>query len=155
PPRIPTPPPEKASVPSSRPRVPTPAPESFRSAPSPRSGISRSNESFSKKSWSQSDPSHPNKQRGPTALALDLVRPGSTLGRYEIRTPRARGGMAAVWAARIHGTRGFQKIVALKTMLPDVSDDPEFETMFLDEARVAARIRHPNVVEILDLGEQH
>jgi serine/threonine protein kinase len=52
------------------------------------------------------------------------------------------------------GTRGFQKLVAVKTMLPDVSDDPDFEQMFLDEARVAARIRHPNVAEILDLGEQ-
>jgi serine/threonine protein kinase len=62
--------------------------------------------------------------------------------------------MASVWAARLQGTRGFQKIVAIKTMLPDVSDDPDFETMFLDEARVAARIRHPNVVEIFDLGEQ-
>lgn len=86
--------------------------------------------------------------------ALDKLKPRSTLGRYEILMRVAQGGMASVWAARLQGTRGFQKIVALKTMLPDVSDDPDFETMFLDEARVAARIRHPNVVEIFDLGEQ-
>ena len=86
------------------------------------------------------------KGRGAQALAIDGIKAGSTLGRYEVLMPVARGGMAAVWAARIHGTRGFQKIVALKTMLPDVSDDPDFETMFLDEARIAARIRHPNVV---------
>jgi len=86
--------------------------------------------------------------------ALDKLKPRSTLGRYEILTRVAQGGMASVWAARLQGTRGFQKIVAIKTMLPDVSDDPDFETMFLDEARVAARIRHPNVVEIFDLGEQ-
>ncbi len=96
---------------------------------------------------------------GPTpgrgkAEAVDKIGPGSTLGRYEILMPVAKGGMAAVWAARSKGSRGFQKIVAVKTMLPDVSDDPDFETMFLDEARVAARIRHPNVVEILDLGEE-
>ena len=53
-----------------------------------------------------------------------------------------------MWAAKLPGSRGFQKIFAIKTMLPDASDDPEFESMFLDEARVAARIRHPNAVEI-------
>jgi serine/threonine protein kinase len=88
------------------------------------------------------------------ATALDKLKPGSTLGRYEILLRVAQGGMASVWAARLQGSRGFQKIVAVKTMLPDVSDDPDFESMFLDEARVAARIRHPNVVEIFDLGEQ-
>ncbi|WP_437327645.1 protein kinase domain-containing protein [Sorangium sp. So ce381] len=91
---------------------------------------------------------------GRVASAVDQLGPGSTLGRYEILMPVAKGGMAAVWAARLQGTRGFRKIVAIKTMLPDVSDDPDFESMFLDEARVAARIRHPNVVEILDLGEE-
>src|SRR5262245_60646523 len=61
--------------------------------------------------------------------------------------------MAEVWAARLSGTRGFQKTVAIKTMLPNLSDDPRFEQMFLDEAALASRIRHPNAVEILDLGE--
>ncbi|WP_437486977.1 serine/threonine-protein kinase [Sorangium sp. So ce1014] len=96
----------------------------------------------------------PMKLWGRAASAVDRLGPGSTLGRYEILMPVAKGGMAAVWAARLQGTRGFRKIVAIKTMLPDVSDDPDFESMFLDEARVAARIRHPNVVEILDLGEE-
>ena len=62
--------------------------------------------------------------------------------------------MAAVWAARLKGSRGFSKTVAVKTMLPTVSDDPQFEQMFLDEAQIASRIIHPNVVQILDLGEQ-
>ncbi|MCA9593280.1 MAG: serine/threonine protein kinase [Myxococcales bacterium] len=62
--------------------------------------------------------------------------------------------MAAVWAARLKGSRGFSKTVAVKTMLPTISDDPHFEQMFLDEAQICSRIRHPNVVEILDLGEQ-
>ncbi len=92
--------------------------------------------------------------RSKTGIAIEKVGPGSTLGRYEILMPVARGGMASVWAAKLPGSRGFQKIFAIKTMLPDVSDDPEFESMFLDEGRVAARIRHPNVVEIIDLGEQ-
>jgi serine/threonine-protein kinase len=68
--------------------------------------------------------------------------------------PIASGGMAMVWAARLKGTRGFEKIVAIKTMLPKLSEDEQFERMFLDEARLASQIRHPHVVEILDLGEQ-
>lgn len=79
---------------------------------------------------------------------------GHELGRYELLMPIASGGMAMVWAARLKGTRGFQKIVAVKTMLPRLSDDPEFERMFLDEASLASQIRHPHVAEILDLGEQ-
>jgi serine/threonine protein kinase len=82
------------------------------------------------------------------------LKPGDTLGRYELLLPVASGGMASVWAARLQGTAGFQKIVAIKTMLQELSADVDFEEMFLDEARVAARIRHPNVVEIFDLGEE-
>ncbi len=92
-----------------------------------------------------------------TTRLLDVteIKPGDTLGRYEILTPVAQGGMAAVWAARMVGSRGFQKLVAVKTMLPALSDDPDFETMFLDEARLASRIHHPHVVEIVDLGDEH
>lgn len=82
------------------------------------------------------------------------VQAGKILGRYELLLPIAAGGMAMVWAARLKGTRGFQKIVAVKTMLPKLSEDPQFEQMFLDEASLASQIRHPNAVEILDLGEQ-
>jgi eukaryotic-like serine/threonine-protein kinase len=85
---------------------------------------------------------------------LGEIQPGQTVGRYEFLVPIAQGGMAAVWAARLKGTRGFSKNVAVKMMLPTISDDPQFEQMFLDEAQIASRIRHPNVCEILDLGEQ-
>src|SRR4051794_15894683 len=84
----------------------------------------------------------------------DKLVPGMVLGRYELLLPIAQGGMATVWAARQKGSRGFQKTVAIKTMLPTLSDDPQFEQMFLDEAALAAKIHHPNVAEILDLGEQ-
>ncbi len=80
-------------------------------------------------------------------------RPGATLGRYELLVPIASGGMAHVWAARLVGHGGFTKIVALKTMLPQMLEDPQFEAMFLDEARIAAKLRHPNVCETFDLGE--
>lgn len=86
-------------------------------------------------------------------MLMDVV-PGQVLGRYELLMPVARGGMAMVWAARLKGSRGFQKLVAIKTMLPAMSDDPNFERMFLDEASLASEVRHPHVIEILDLGEQ-
>ena len=84
----------------------------------------------------------------------EKLAPGMVLGRNELLLPVAQGGMATVWAARQRGTRGFNKTVAIKTMLPALSDDAQFEQMFLDEAALAARIHHPNVAEILDLGEQ-
>jgi serine/threonine-protein kinase len=89
-----------------------------------------------------------------SGIASGIIAPGHVLGRYELLMPIAAGGMAMVWAARLKGTRGFQKIVAVKTMLPKLSEDAQFEQMFLDEASLASQIRHPHVVEILDLGEQ-
>jgi eukaryotic-like serine/threonine-protein kinase len=90
----------------------------------------------------------------PPAMNPHEIGPGHVLGRYELLMPIAAGGMAMVWAARLKGTRGFQKIVAVKTMLPKLSEDDQFEKMFLDEASLASKVRHPNAVEILDLGEQ-
>ncbi|MBL9021874.1 MAG: protein kinase [Myxococcales bacterium] len=87
-------------------------------------------------------------------MGTHTLAPGTLLGRYELLLPIAQGGMATVWAARQRGSRGFQKTVAIKTILPNLSDDPSFEQMFLDEAAIASRIHHPNVAEILDLGEQ-
>jgi serine/threonine protein kinase len=86
---------------------------------------------------------------------LATLVPGYRLDdRYELLYPYAQGGMATVWAARISGKHGFEKIVAVKTILPHLSREESFRTMFLDEARIAARIRHPNVADIDDLGEQ-
>jgi serine/threonine-protein kinase len=79
---------------------------------------------------------------------------GTRLGRYELLVPVARGGMARVWAARLHGQRGFQKLVAIKTILPHLAEEAEFERMFLDEARIASGVHHPNVCEIYELGEE-
>jgi serine/threonine-protein kinase len=78
---------------------------------------------------------------------------GHVLGRYELLLPIAKGGMAQVWAARLLGTRGFRKIVAVKTILKGCIDDTRMEQMFLEEATLASQIHHPNVVETLELGE--
>ena len=79
---------------------------------------------------------------------------GSILGRYELLLPIAKGGMAQVWAARLRGTRGFQKLVAVKTILADVMDNTRMEQMFQEEATLASQIHHPNVVQTQELGEQ-
>jgi hypothetical protein len=63
--------------------------------------------------------------------------------------------MASVWIARQRGKHGFEKLVAVKTILPKYAADPRFQRMFLDEARIASRIEHANVAQILDLGEEH
>ena len=77
---------------------------------------------------------------------------GRQLGRYEIVSFIASGGMASVYAARALGMAGFERLVALKVLHPHLAHEHEFITMFLDEARLAARIRHPNVVATLDIS---
>lgn len=76
------------------------------------------------------------------------------VGRYELLDAIASGGMAKVYLARSRGARGFERHVALKVMHPHLVEDPEFVAMFLDEARMVANIRHPNVVPTLDVVEE-
>jgi serine/threonine-protein kinase len=73
------------------------------------------------------------------------------LGRYALHAELAAGGMAAVYLARQTGAVGFGKTVAIKRLHPHLAKDPYFATMFLDEARLVARVQHPNVVPILDV----
>lgn len=83
-----------------------------------------------------------------------LLAPGAMLDRYELLCPIAQGGMAQVWVGRLTGRHGFEKLVAIKTILAQHATDPKFQRMFLDEARIIASIRHPNVAQIHDLGDQ-
>ena len=75
------------------------------------------------------------------------------LDRFELIAEIASGGMATVFLARLSGAGGFQRFVAIKRLHPHLSGDSEFVQMFLDEARLAARLHHPNVVPILEIGE--
>src|SRR6516162_7794684 len=86
--------------------------------------------------------------------AESVLRAGYRLDRYELLCPIATGGMATVWLARLRGKRGFEKLYAIKTIRTELIDDSRFQEMFLDEARIASAIQHPNVAQILDLGEQ-
>lgn len=77
-------------------------------------------------------------------------RPES-FGRYLLYPAIARGGMATVHTARLVGVEGFTRLVAAKRLHPQFTDDPDFVTMFHDEACIASRIHHPNVVPVLDV----
>ncbi len=83
------------------------------------------------------------------------IRNGGTyfLGRYRVVDEIGIGGMASVHLARMDGPGGFQKWVAIKKIHPHLVEDESFVQMFLDEARVAARISHPNVATVFDLGK--
>jgi eukaryotic-like serine/threonine-protein kinase len=86
-----------------------------------------------------------------------MVMMADGFGRYEDLGTIASGGMATVHLGRAVGAGGFERLVAIKVMHPHIAEDENFRAMFLDEARLAARIRHPNVVGVLDVqrkGEQ-
>lgn len=74
-----------------------------------------------------------------------------TLGRYALFGEIAAGGMATVHVGRLLGSVGFARTVAIKRLHPHLAKDPDFVAMFLEEARLAARVRHPNVVATLDV----
>ncbi len=76
------------------------------------------------------------------------------VGKFEFLMRLGQGGMATVYLARSLGTGGFQRLVAIKLMHQFLGADDQFVEMFLDEARVAANIRHPNCVSIVDLGNE-
>jgi serine/threonine protein kinase len=78
--------------------------------------------------------------------------PGATLGKYEIVRELATGGMAQIYLARTRGAAGFEKNVVLKIILPNLASDRQFVTMFLDEARLAATLRHSNIADVFDVG---
>jgi len=74
-------------------------------------------------------------------------------GQYILKEHIATGGMAEVFKARMMGMEGFQKTVAIKRILPHLTDNDEFVTMFVDEAKLAAQLNHNNIIHIYDLGK--
>lgn len=82
-----------------------------------------------------------------------MSEPHKTLGRYQLLVAVARGGMGQVWLGRLKGARGFSKLVAVKTLLPDQNEHDRLEAMLAEEARLASLIQHPNVVRTMELGE--
>lgn len=85
-------------------------------------------------------------------LRARVLEAGTQLGRYTIVRRIGSGGMAELYLARARGIGGFDKLLALKLVLPHVADDPEFVAMFLDEARLAATLDHANIAHVVDIG---
>ncbi|HEX3481877.1 MAG TPA: serine/threonine-protein kinase, partial [Kofleriaceae bacterium] len=81
-----------------------------------------------------------------------LTDPGRMLGKYQLIAEIARGGMGVVYLAMIQGPGGFNKLVVVKELKPELVEEPAFLTMFLDEARLAARLSHPNIVQTNEVG---
>lgn len=81
------------------------------------------------------------------------IEDGTQFGQYILKSHIATGGMAEVYKARMMGMEGFQKTVAIKRILPHLTDNDEFVTMFVDEAKLAAQLNHNNIIHIYDLGK--
>lgn len=75
------------------------------------------------------------------------------LGRYELLARLATGGMGEVFLARLEGAAGFEKLYAIKRVLPHLANDDRFRKMLITEAQIAARMAHPNICQVYELGE--
>jgi TonB family protein len=98
-------------------------------------------------------PVFPSEPEAPVAVKEEEPTDGIRFGQYVLIDKIASGGMAEVWKARMRGVEGFQKIVAIKKILPHLSDNQEFIEMFVDEAKLAAQLNHSNIIHIYDLGK--
>ena len=83
----------------------------------------------------------------------DKKEKGIEYGNYVLLEKVATGGMAELFKAKRRGVQGFQKIVAIKRILPHLVENEDFVTMFIDEAKLAAQLNHPNIAQIYDLGK--
>ncbi len=88
----------------------------------------------------------------PVPIARPASSPGA-FGRYQLLEKIGAGGMAEVYKARMRGEQGFEKIVAIKRIVPHMATNADFVTMFVDEAKLAAQLNHNNITHIYDLGK--
>ena len=86
------------------------------------------------------------------SASIESLAPGQQVGRYVVDARLARGGMGEVWLATARGPGGFQKRVVIKTVLPGLAEKAGYVEMLVKEASLAARLNHPNVVQVFDLG---
>src|SRR5688572_15022109 len=80
-----------------------------------------------------------------------MFHPTTVVGRYRLLATVGHGGMSDVHLAATLGPHGFHKLLVVKELRPPLAQDPEFLTMFLDEARLAARLAHPNIVQTYEV----
>src|SRR5579875_3849973 len=84
-------------------------------------------------------------------MSAAMASDGEIIGRYALHGEIASGGMAVVHLGKLLGAAGFSRPVAIKRLHPQLAREPHVRDMFVDEARLASRIRHPNVVPMLDV----
>src|SRR5512146_761687 len=80
------------------------------------------------------------------------MRSPHVFGKYLLLERLSVGGMAEIFIAKAFGVEGFERILAIKKILPTMAEDQEFITMFIDEARICAQLNHANIVHIHELG---
>jgi TonB family protein len=96
----------------------------------------------------------PMKDALPAAVAAKVIEEeGINFGQYLLLEKIATGGMAELFLAKRKGVEGFEKILAIKRILPHMAENEEFVTMFIDEAKLAAQLTHHNICQIFDLGK--
>src|SRR6266545_2522823 len=81
-----------------------------------------------------------------------MIATGSSDKRYELVERIAVGGMAEVFRAKAFGPHGFEKVLAIKRILPGLAADPKFERRFITEAKLAVSLSHANIVQVLDFS---
>ncbi len=84
---------------------------------------------------------------------VDAVKSAVPFGKYLLIDRVNVGGMAEVYKAKTRGVEGFEKLVAIKRILPNIAEDDEFITMFIDEAKISVQLTHANIAQIYDLGK--
>jgi serine/threonine-protein kinase len=89
-----------------------------------------------------------------TEIEESQSEPAAASSRYQVITTLGQGGMARVLLTRSRGPAGVTKLLVVKELRAELKDDPEFLTMFLDEARIAARLNHPNVIQTYEVSSE-
>src|SRR5438105_14542788 len=82
-----------------------------------------------------------------------LVKKPIQFGKYYLLERINVGGMAEVFKAKTFGVEGFERLLAVKRILPNIAEDEEFIAMFIDEAKIAVQLQHANIAQIFDLGK--
>ena len=155
------------AAPKAKDRAPAPTPAPAAASPEEASplrtgeftltGISGVNDPFDWSKGGDAPPPEPAvkvvQPLGPPSGGVPISSAIEEYGNYYLLEKIAVGGMAELFKAQQRGAAGFQKIVAIKRILPHLNDNEDFVTMFIDEAKLAAQLTHPNIVQIFDLGK--
>ena len=88
----------------------------------------------------------------PPPRLVSTVKKPVPFGKYYLLERINVGGMAEVFRSKAYGVEGFERLVAVKRILPNIAEDKEFIKMFIDEAKIAVQLNHANIAQIFDLG---